>query len=107
MIFSVYGVDDALVTVSPFSTARVDGSTYGYRLANRAATASPIAAAVPTNAQPSRPARLANSPPARASTATTASPADTAVARCASVHTRNATATAPAPTPSRRASRLA
>src|SRR5690606_22066347 len=99
MTFRVYGLDEALATVSVPAGSSVDGSTFGKSAANSAATASPIAVAVPTNDQPSRRTRLKARPATRASAAATASPTVAGLKRRFSVQARNATASAAATTP--------
>src|SRR6185503_6168343 len=93
---SVFGVLDALVVVSENAGSVVDGITSGNSAVNSAAVASPIVTAVPTNAHPSRPRRIASSALTSATAASTArttnQPMCSASRRRSHVHTRNTTA---------------
>src|ERR1700754_498563 len=55
MIFSVYGVDDALSIVRLHSGFSVDGTRFGYSAPNSRMTTAATTLVVQTNAQPSPP----------------------------------------------------
>ncbi len=71
MIFRVYGLDEALVTVRLQLSSSDDGMTFGKSVRNSIATAATMVTPENANAQPSRPAWLAARAATRAATATT------------------------------------
>src|SRR5690606_1113043 len=71
MIFRVYGLDEALVTVRLQAGSSVDGLPFGKRVRKSMATAATIVTPDSMNDQPSRPARLATRAAASEATATT------------------------------------
>src|SRR5919202_5986448 len=90
---SVYGVDDALVTVSENAGSVVDGRTSGKRLPKSSTTAAAVTTVVSRKPRPSRRARAARVAPTRPAAAT-ASASHVHAFPCASwVHTAKAPAT--------------
>src|ERR671933_405106 len=67
---SVYGVDEALVTVSENAGSVVDGSTSGKRLPKSRTTAARVTTLVSRKPSPSRRARAASVAPTRPAAAT-------------------------------------
>src|SRR3954467_4944022 len=71
MIFRVYGLDEALVTVRLQSASSEDGMTFGKSVRKSIATAATMVTPDRANDQPSRPAWLATRAATSAATATT------------------------------------
>src|SRR5687768_10575206 len=71
MIFRVYGLDEALVTVRFQSALSEDGMTFGKSVRKSIVTAATMVRPERANDQPSRPAWFATSAATRAATATT------------------------------------
>src|SRR5258708_39847632 len=76
MIFRVYGLDDALVTVRLQSSLSEDGMTFGNSVRKSIATAATMVTPENMNAQPSRPALTATSAATSATTATISAASD-------------------------------
>src|SRR3954470_2317287 len=101
MIFRVYGLDEALVTVRLQSALSEDGMTFGKSVRKSMATAATMVTPDSANDQPSRPAWLATKAVTSEATATTNATRLLASPLSTCVHSRKSRASAAATRPTR------